>query len=153
MTSVKINLGAGSDIQPGYVNHDMMRLEGIDVVHDLDQFPWPWEDCSASRVRAYDVFEHVWHPLPFMRECWRVLRPGGVLDMHTVHWRSPNYHTDPDHKRGCTDQSWDYWIPGTFLHERYGPAYTGGFAVFEKVSITLVDGLELAVLLKKPVTP
>ena len=64
-------------------------MPGVDMVHDLDVFPWPWEDGAIERIRAFDVFEHVWQPLPFMRECWRVLRPHGILDMHTVHWRQP----------------------------------------------------------------
>ncbi len=125
-----------------------MDLPGIDIVHDLDVFPWPWPDGSAERIRAFDVFEHVWHPLEFMREAWRVLRPHGVLDMHTVSARSPNYHTDPDHKRACTLESWDYWVPGTFLNQRYGAAYAQG-CHFRKVSVGLTDGLEIAVLLKK----
>lgn len=150
MPDLKINLGAGSVLQPGFCNHDLVPLDGIDVVHDLDQFPWPWEDGAASRIRAFDVFEHVWHPLPFIRECWRVLRPGGVLDIHTVHWRSPNYHMDPDHKRGLELGSFDYWVPGTQLHERYGAAYTGGYATFAYVEPPkLVDGMEIAVLLRK----
>jgi SAM-dependent methyltransferase len=145
---VQLNLGAGSQPEPGWVNHDMLQLDGIDVVHDLDVFPWPWDDSSAERIRAFDVFEHVWHPLPFMREAWRVLKPGGLLDMHTVHWQSPNYHRDPDHKRGCDELSWDYWVPGTELNARYGAAYAQG-CHFRKMRVALVDGMELAVLLKK----
>jgi len=147
---LRVNLGSGSDILPGYVNHDLLELPGIDVVHDLDVYPWPWEDGTVHRIRAFDVFEHVWHPLPFIRECWRILRRGGLLDMHTVHWQSPNYHRDPDHKRGLDEHSLDYWVPGTYLHDRYGPAYTGGFARFEYAQpVQLVDGMELQFLLRK----
>ncbi len=149
--SLKLNLGAGSDIQPGFTNHDLMALPGVDVTHDLDQFPWPWDDGSASRIRAFDVFEHVMKPYEFMRECWRVLAPGGVLDLQTVHHRSPNYHRDPGHWRGLDEQSLDYWIPGTFLHGKYGAAYTGGYAVFGLVQPVMTDGaMNLRWLLKKP---
>lgn len=144
---VKLNLGAGSMPEPGWVNTDIVPLPGIDKVFDLDVHPWPLEDGCADRIKAYDVFEHVWHPLPFMRECWRVLRVGGVLDMHTVHHRSANYHRDPDHKRACDEQSLDYWVPGTYLNERYGAGYAQG-CHFEKVSVTM-DGSDLAFLLRK----
>ena len=163
---IRINLGAGSDIQPGWVNHDIVELPSINSVHDLDVYPWPWPDGSVSRIRAFDVFEHVWHPDEFIRECWRVLRPGGVLDMHTVGVMtdargntrvSPNYWRDPDHKRACDPQSLDYFCPvgahgqPSYLHQRYGAAKTGGYATFEHVRAPqFVDGLELSFLLRKP---
>ena len=146
---LRINLGAGSVIEPGWVNHDLVPLPGIDVAHDLDTYPWPWDDGIADRVKAYDVFEHVWHPYPFIRECWRILRAGGVLDIHTVHYKSPNYHRDPDHKRACDPNSMDYWVKGTYLNGRYGAGAAQG-CVFEHVQQpALVDGMELAFLLRK----
>lgn len=41
------------------VNLDRVALPGIDVVHDLDVGPWPFEDGAASSIEAKDVFEHV----------------------------------------------------------------------------------------------
>jgi Methyltransferase domain len=142
-----LNLGAGSFPEPGWVNVDAVALPGIDAVHDLDTFPWPWPDGQVQRIKAYDVFEHVDKPLEFMRECWRVLEPGGMLDIHSCYWRSKNAFTDPTHKRACTDETWDYWVPGTYLNQRYGAAYAQG-RHFEKVKLGM-DGTELAVLLKK----
>jgi GNT-I family len=145
---LKLNLGAGSVLEPGWANHDIVALPGIDWVFDLDTFPWPLEDGCASHIRAYDVFEHIWHPLPFMRECWRVLEDGGILDMQTVHHESPNYHRDPDHKRGSDEYSMDYWCPGTDLHGRYGAAYARG-CHFAKLSATRTAGMDLAFILRK----
>jgi len=56
---MKINLGAGGDIRQGFVNHDIAQLPGIDVVHDLDVYPWPWEDASADEIVAKDLLEHL----------------------------------------------------------------------------------------------
>ena len=148
---MKLNLGCGTVPEPGFVNVDSMEMPGVDTAWDLDVFPWPWEDGSASRIKAWDVFEHVMKPYEFMRECWRVLKPGGVLDLQTVWCKSPNYHRDPGHWRGLDHQSLDYWIPGTFLHGKYGPAYTGGYAEFSLVQPVALDGaMNLRWLLKKP---
>jgi SAM-dependent methyltransferase len=134
--SWRINLGAGSLPEADWVNVDVADIPGIDVVADLDAFPWPFEDGVAERVKAFDIYEHVWHPLDFMRECWRILRVGGVLNIHTAYWKNPNSYRDPDHKRFLTEESWDYWVPGTYLNSRYGAAYARG-SHFEKVRVAL----------------
>ncbi len=136
----RLNLGAGYDILAGWINTDIAALPGIDVVHDLDSAPWPWESGSFSEVRATDVFEHVGDPVLFMNECWRVLKPGGVLRIRSPHWRHENAYTDPTHRRYCTEKTWDYWVKGTEFHGKYGAAYCADGVLFEKVSLELADG-------------
>jgi hypothetical protein len=143
----QVNLGCGARPLPGWVNIDMVDIPGVDVVHDLDSFPWPLEAGSVHVLRAFDVFEHVNDPLGFMAECWRVLEAGGDLLIHTSHWQTENSYTDPTHKRFCTERTFDYWCAGTDYHERYGPVYARG-CVFEKVDIRR-DGQEMAVKLRK----
>lgn len=133
---MKLNLGCGSRPDPGYVNVDIVEQPGVDVVHDLDCFPWPWADEAADGIFAWDVYEHVNDPLGFMAECHRVLEPGGLLVIHTAYWQNPNSFADPTHKRFLTEDSFDYWVPGTPRHRDYGAAYARG-ATFEKVSVWL----------------
>lgn len=130
---MKLNLGAGSDARDGYVNTDLVDLPGIDVVHDLDTFPWPFDDDAATEILALDVFEHVDKPLGFVAECWRILAPGGRLHVRAPHWQSPNAATDPTHRRSVTEATFDYWVPGTPLHTSFGAAYAQG-RHFRKVS-------------------
>ena len=40
----KLNLGSGADKKKGYVNIDWNRFNEPDVVHDLNQFPYPFSD-------------------------------------------------------------------------------------------------------------
>jgi len=123
---LRLNLGAGSQAEPGWVNHDQFDQPGIDVVWDLDQFPWPFDDDSADEIKAFDVYEHVDEPLGFMCESWRILKPDGLLYIHTtwVDFRE-SFH-DPTHKRFCTETSFDFWVPGTYWNDRYGTAYSQG---------------------------
>jgi hypothetical protein len=137
--------------EPGFVNVDRVGLDGIDVVHDLDVGPWPWEDASVEEVRAWDVFEHLDDPLLFMAECWRVLHIGALLVVHTAYYRNPDSFRDPTHKRFCTAKTFNYWIPGTEEYRRYGAAY-GNFGsvrfALESCSLDRPDG-DLLVRLRK----
>jgi SAM-dependent methyltransferase len=138
---VKLNLGCGSRPEPGWVNLDSVAQPGVDVVHDLDAFPWPFEDGEAEEIRAFDVYEHVNHPLEFMAECHRVLHSGGLLFIHTSYWKNRCSYTDPTHKRFLTEDSFDYWVPGTQYHARYGPAYARGCAFMkEQIWLDTPDG-------------
>lgn len=138
---MRLNLGSGAMVMPGFVNVDSYPGRGIDVVHDLDEHPWPFEDGDATEVVALDVYEHVNDPLGFMGEVWRVTRPGSVVRIRTTHWQTENSYTDPTHKRFLTERSFDYWVPGTEYHRRYGEAYARGkhFSIQE----VLLDGQEL----------
>lgn len=135
---MRLNLGCGSRPAEGFVNVDIASIPGVDVVHDLDVLPWPWEDGSAVEVVAQDVFEHVVNPVGFMTQAHRVLAPGGSLFIKSPHFRHRDAFTDPTHKRFCTEHTWDYWIPGTQLHSDHNAAYGG--AEFELKSRSLVSG-------------
>jgi SAM-dependent methyltransferase len=138
------------------VNIDIVKADGVDVVHDLDVAPWPWDDDSAEQIAAVDIFEHVNNPITFMTECHRVLAPGGLLKIVTTYYQSPaSYHTDPTHKRASTEHTFDYWIPGRKFFNtdvelfRLNPFYGG--VSFRLVMMVAVPGEELKVTLRKPI--
>lgn len=145
---MKINLGAGSNQIPGWVNVDSVWQPGIDVVHDLDDLPWPFIDGEADRIVAFDVFEHVNDPIAFMVQAHRILRPGGKLLIHTSYLGNPESFTDPTHKRFCTEQTFDYWIDGTPQHKIYNAAYGG--VTFERFHVGIGPDNYLDVRLVKP---
>ena len=69
---LKLNLGCGTNLLPGWDNHDQ------DV--DLRQ-PLPWPDAAADYILLEHVLEHFNSAAGYsiLEECWRVLKPGGVL--------------------------------------------------------------------------
>ena len=81
---MKLYLGAGQKRLPGYTHVDIQPEVGIDVPHDLNVRPWPFDDGSASAIVAEDLVEHLDISLiEFCEEAWRVLQPTGELFVRT----------------------------------------------------------------------
>lgn len=126
-TGLRLNLGCGlaADLSEMVVNVDALDLPGVDMVWDLDDHPWPWDDATFVEIHAIQVFEHVADPVGFMVDCHRVLEPGGLLLLTTPHYQSDNAFTDPTHRRFCTTRSFDYWIIGRGLFAQFNAMYGG----------------------------
>lgn len=118
---MKISLGAGTEPEKGFINVDIVKLPGIDVVHNLMQYPWPFEDTSATYIKAKDIIEHMATHLPdgrnsliaFIEECHRILKPGGTLWIQTPSWDADFLWIDPTHVRGYDIRSFDFFDPDT----------------------------------------
>lgn len=120
---MKVNLGAGTDVLNGYVNHDVADLAGIDVVHDLNQYPWPWDDGSVQEIKMYDVLEHLNDFMRAMEEISRILASGGRCMVSVPYWNSWCAHADPTHKRGFHEITFRFFDPeSVYCQER--PYYT-----------------------------
>lgn len=77
---MKLNIGAGSLLIPGYINIDIRELPGIDVVTDVRDLSM-YLDNSVDELFAKDVLEHMprreWRIV--LNEWIRVIKPGGIL--------------------------------------------------------------------------
>ena len=101
MDGLKVLLGCGNEVRPGWTHVDRVALDHVDVVHDLDVYPWPFGDNTAERIEAIDVLEHLNDTVAFIDECWRILRADGVLHVQAVGWQSENLWRDPTHRGRC----------------------------------------------------
>ena len=103
---MKLNLGSGPNKILGHINVDREIMFEPDVLHDLEHFPWPFDDNSAETIVASHVLEHLGQaPSVFcgvMQEIYRVLVPGGKLELRVPHHRSEMYFGDPTHVRAIT---------------------------------------------------
>lgn len=95
---MNVNLGCGKFPKPGFVNVDREAGTGVDVVHDLNEFPYPFPDGAATLVEMDHVLEHLREPFRVMKEIHRILRPGGRVVVRVPHFSRGFTH--PEHKRG-----------------------------------------------------
>jgi predicted SAM-dependent methyltransferase len=76
---IRLHLGCGGERKAGWVNIDLLG-DPVDVAWNLAR-SLPFESSSVAAIFHEHLIEHL--PLDagdsFMQECYRVLRPGGIL--------------------------------------------------------------------------
>ena len=109
----KLHLGCGNLIKKGWLNHDMVALPGVDVVHDLRQFPWPFDDGQFDDVYMKDVLEHLPDTIATMEELHRITRPGAKVYITVPYWNSCTAVGDPTHVRLFNESTFEFFDPRT----------------------------------------
>lgn len=94
---MKLHLGCGRKILPGYVNVDYVKAQGVDRVLDLNKHPYPFKTASVQEIIIYHTLEHLDDPMAFLAEASRILRKGGILDIRVPHFSASSAYM-PLHK-------------------------------------------------------
>lgn len=104
MSKLRLNLGCGDKILPGWVNVD--KFGKPDIRHDLEVFPWPWPDDAVAEILMNHVLEHLGETtvlyMGIMKEMYRVCEAGAVIRIVVPHFRHDFFHADPTHVRAIT---------------------------------------------------
>jgi len=124
---IKLDIGCGANKQAGFVGIDLRDLLSVDIVHDVESYPWPLPDECVSFAVASHLVEHI-NPakgifLGFMNEVWRVMKVGGQFMIALPYAGSFGYWQDPTHCNGCNEATWAYFDPehASGLYNIYTP--------------------------------
>lgn len=89
-TDLMVELGCGNEQhrRVGYIHLDINDT-GQDIVWDITS-GLPFKDNSCAEIYASHTFEHIERPdlVTLFNECWRCLKPGGVLWVIVPAWNS-----------------------------------------------------------------
>jgi SAM-dependent methyltransferase len=119
------------------VTNDISELARPDVIWDLNELPWPWEDNSFDQIHAYEVLEHLGTQGDYKAffdhfyECYRILKPGGllfgstpgpesdwtlaepghtrVIYLHTLNFLNQEFYDRKEKDRSCASDYRDVW--------------------------------------------
>lgn len=105
----KLNLGCGRDIKKDYINLDIIKGEGIDVVWDLDKFPYPFKDNQFIEINFINIIEHLLYPEKALRELYRIAKDGCIINVRAPHFSNPGIWWDLTHRRGLCYTSFDHY--------------------------------------------
>jgi len=107
-----LDLGCGRKKVPGTVGVDRHAVEGVDVIQDLDRYPYPFRTGSFDEIHARHVIEHVESVVCFMAELHRIAREGATIHIHTPHYSYTGSWRDPTHRRHFSCYSFEYFEAG-----------------------------------------
>lgn len=100
-----LDIGCGTNKVAGAIGMDFNPRTAADVIHDLDDLPYPFADSSFDEVIGRHVIEHVANPLAVMCELHRITRTGGVVKLVAPHWTNPDFATDLTHRNHLNSYS------------------------------------------------
>lgn len=117
----KLDLGSGGRHFPGYVSLDRDPATKPDVCHDIET-RFPFEDNAFDEVRAFHILEHVHTEKKtfVMYEIWRVLKPGGVVEIEMPAFPFPESVQDPGHL--------SFWHANSLMYYEHGNRFRDAYA-------------------------
>ena len=118
-----LDVGCKDRKQVNFIGIDSRPHPGVDIVHDLEVFPYPIETDSCHTIKCAHVIEHIkpWLVIPFMDELWRMLVVGGQLALSAPYARSNGFIQDPTHCTMITERTFMYFDQDSPIYEHYRP--------------------------------
>lgn len=102
----KLNLGCGRKIMVGYINVDNNANCQPDVVHDLNNMPYPFSDNQFSEIIMNHTIEHLTSPLLILQEIYRIGDNNCTVIIRCPHFSGNWIH--PDHKSAISSKLFDF---------------------------------------------
>lgn len=127
----RLDLGCGSRKQAGRVGVDINPASEADIIHDLNRFPYPFDDSTFDEILADNTIEHLEDLPRVMEELHRIARPDSALKIIVPYFRARWAFVDPTHRHFFTVDSFGYFDPNHTLNKLY-PYSKATFAV-EKI--------------------
>jgi predicted SAM-dependent methyltransferase len=116
-------LGAGNkkyDLPGATITRvDMNANVNPDVVHNLDQMPYPFEDSQFDQIILDHVLEHLDNIPAVMDQLHRIARNNAKITIVVPYFRSILAHIDPTHRHCFTWDTLSYFNCDHPYHKQY----------------------------------
>jgi len=117
---IKVDLACGHNkCGEDWIGVDKVVTPDVNIVHNLNIYPWPFEDNSVDEVNCSHYIEHIPHDvnngkdldglIQFMNELYRILKPGGKATITAPYYTSIRTYGDPTHCRAICDWTFLYY--------------------------------------------
>jgi predicted SAM-dependent methyltransferase len=116
---LKLDIGCGASKKEGFIGIDILPLKGVDIVHDLNLLPYPFEDNTVDEIWMDQVLEHLLNPLEVVNELYRISKNGTRITIGVPYFRSFYATIDPTHRNFFGTNWFNYFDPNHMLCQKY----------------------------------
>ena len=106
-----LDVGCGNRKYPSAIGIDKNPSTQADVVHDLNVYPYPFEESSFDEIYADNIIEHLQDVVATMEELHRISKPNALIKIIVPYFRAKWAYIDPTHKHCFTVESFTYFDP------------------------------------------
>jgi SAM-dependent methyltransferase len=93
-----LDLGCGPHAKKeGSIGLDKRPAPHVDVIHNLNDLPYPFSDDEFDWIEMSHIIEHVDRPLLVMDEVHRIAKDGATIRIITPHYSSQLSYGDLEH--------------------------------------------------------
>jgi SAM-dependent methyltransferase len=107
-----LNMGCGFHIFKSknvkWTNLDAYPAKGVDKVHNMNKFPYPFKDNTFDFIICDNVMEHLDSIIKPIEELWRISKPNAVIEIITPYVQSRGAFGHIDHQQ-YFDESTYFW--------------------------------------------
>ena len=116
---MKLDIGCGQSKREGFVGIDILDFECVDIVHDINKLPFPFEDNSVDEIVMDNVLEHLIDPIKTLEELYRICKNSATLHIHVPYFRSFYSTIDPTHRNFFGVNYFNYFDPTHVFQQKY----------------------------------
>lgn len=102
-----LDIGCGRNKHEGCIGIDHFAYEGVDVISNLNDLPWPFDDNTFDEVYAHSILEHLDNFIRTMEEIHRVSKPGALVHIIVPYYRFVNAYS-PAHRTFFTEYTFRF---------------------------------------------
>ena len=114
-----LDIGCGKNKVTGSIGVDFLPFSGVDVVHNLNEFPYPFQSDEFDEVHIKDTLCLLDNPVHVMEEIYRICKINGKVVVAQPYFRSVWNHVDPWIKNYGTAHSFAFYDPNDLICQRY----------------------------------
>lgn len=155
-SGILLDVGCRDRKETHFTGINDRKFEGVDIVHNLEAFPYPFPNESCLTIKAAHVIEHIkpWLAFDWFDEMWRLLIPNGQLAVSAPFANSQGFFNDPTHITYINEATFQHLDPNYPLYKQHEPKpwkidfaswqYGGNIeAILRKRSITETKNIDL----------
>ena len=141
-----LDLGCGKRKHSGAIGVDFNANTDADVVHDLNNYPYPFDDNTFDKIYCSHILEHLDNLVNAMNEIHRISKPNAMVIIRVPHFSQAGAWGNPTHRRAFALHTFSYF------EEDSGEKYSDKYFKIKKIKLNYTMPFERHNLWKRIAT-